>query len=393
MTPAAQTPTAPTPTAPTPTAPTPAAICQGPARDRRRWIRTLAAVSTTALAVGLSPAVAAPAGAAECAGQVALTFDDGPSHFRPQTLQVLRDRQVPATFFDIGVRVAANPQLSAFEQREGHLVLNHTYIHPRLSTLSARRVREQVLQTEAAFAAAGVTPPFKALRPPFGATNDVVRAELAALGYTSIGGSIGSTDYLPTTTAQQIVEAIVPRAVAGSVIVMHDGPIDTVAGPAVIAALPQVIDGVRAKGLCFGLVDAAGQAVPATYVSSGLPIPAATGPVPFRPIVFGGRPAGAHTVLPPDLPAFDDLEDLLDDLRAAGRLSATTSAGLQDRLDRARALAELGSETRTIGYLAQLVDRARNQIRDASARASVVASATAIIEALRVTEAQEAAAG
>lgn len=364
-----------------------------PPEARTGWARALVvAVSTALLGLGLAPALAAPAAAADCTGQVALTFDDGPSHFRPQTLQILRGRKVPATFFDIGVRVAANPQVARFEQQEGHLVLNHTYTHPRLTSLSPRRVRQQLQQTEAAFAAAGVTPPFKAVRPPFNAIDDVVRTELAALGYTSIGASVITLDFLPTYTAQQIVDAIVPVVVDGSVIVMHDGPMDTVAGPAVIAALPHVIDGIRAKGLCFGLVDAAGQPVPATYVSSGLPIPAIVNPVPFRPIVFGGVPAGAHTILPPDLPAFDDLEDLLGDLRAADRVTAFTSAGLQDRLARARALAERGSETRTIGYLSQLIARARNQIRDAAAREQVVTATTAIITSLRAAEERENAA-
>jgi hypothetical protein len=112
----------------------------------------------------------------------------------------------------------------------------------------------------------------------------------AELGYPHIGAEAGPPDFLPTTTAQQIHDALTADLADGDVLIMHDGPIDTMAGPAVLQALPLVIDTVRAQGFCFGLVDARAEVVPATYVSSGEPIPQIDRPVPFRPIVFGGSP-------------------------------------------------------------------------------------------------------
>src|SRR4051812_3220043 len=72
----------------------------------------------------------------QCRGWMALTFDAGPSYSRTRTLRTLRAARVPAPFFDVGMRVAANSQLSAFEAREGHLVLNHTWSHPHLPALT-----------------------------------------------------------------------------------------------------------------------------------------------------------------------------------------------------------------------------------------------------------------
>jgi polyhydroxybutyrate depolymerase len=89
---------------------------------------------------------------------------------------------------------------------------------------------------------------------------------------------------------------------------------------------------------------------------------------------------------------FDELETMVDELRADDRLSMTAAAALRDRLVRARALAVSGSETRTIGYLQQFVARAVNQVKgdadDLSVRAMLVADATAIIALLQ--EAEEA---
>jgi len=58
---------------------------------------------------------------------------------------------------------------------------------------------------------------------------------------------------------------------------MHDGPIDTPAGAATVAAVGQIIDRARELGYCFGMVDHAGQVVADRYVPSGLPIPQVCG--------------------------------------------------------------------------------------------------------------------
>lgn len=59
-----------------------------------------------------------------------LTFDDGPSkNITPQILDVLKQENVPATFFVLGSRVELNPDLLKREQEEGHYIANHGYSH------------------------------------------------------------------------------------------------------------------------------------------------------------------------------------------------------------------------------------------------------------------------
>ena len=70
---------------------------------------------------------------------IALTFDDGPSYYRPATLAHLRAKGVPATFFDTGMRLEANPQIVRFELAEGHTVLGHSYDHPNLGSSPRER--------------------------------------------------------------------------------------------------------------------------------------------------------------------------------------------------------------------------------------------------------------
>lgn len=57
--------------------------------------------------------------------QFMLTFDDGPdATFTPDILDVLSAEGVPATFFNIGTNVVAQPELFRRNIREGHMVVN-----------------------------------------------------------------------------------------------------------------------------------------------------------------------------------------------------------------------------------------------------------------------------
>jgi peptidoglycan/xylan/chitin deacetylase (PgdA/CDA1 family) len=223
-------------------------------------------------------------GSGDCRQWMALTFDDGPSHYRTQTLRTLRRTRVPATFFDVGMRVAANPQFAQFEAREGHLVLNHTWSHPHLPALTPAQVRRQVLRTQRVLRQAGAPMPFKLLRPPFGDVDATVDAQLTRLGYHHVNWDVVATDWDVATTSAEIRDTIVDAFRPGLVILMHDGAIDSANGPADEAALPQVIQRAKQLGYCFGQLNAVGQVVPAKLRPSRAAIPEVINPVPYLPL-------------------------------------------------------------------------------------------------------------
>lgn len=223
-----------------------------------------------------------------CDNRIALTFDDGVSSYRPALLRVLREKQVHATFFDNGVRVEANPHIAAFQAREGHLELNHTYTHVHMDQLTVSANREEVLHNERVLTAAGAPIPFKGIRPPFGGSDPVVQRTLIEMGYTYFLNRINGADWLPDKPAAAIADDIVAQLRPGVIIGMHDGPIDTPAGAATVAAVAMIIDRARALGYCFGLVSASGHVVADRYVPSAEPIPAIVNPVPYHlPLAFG----------------------------------------------------------------------------------------------------------
>ena len=225
-----------------------------------------------ALASGALPVAPQPAfytyqapGGQSTAGQkvIALTFDDGPSPFTPQVLSVLQQYRVPATFFEIGYEVAAQPQLTQLVSAAGYPVEDHTWNHPDLRTVPVGGFALQIDQTQNEIrSVTGHTP--SCLRPPYDAWNSTVLDQIAARGLTTMSYSVDPSDYtLPGTAA--IVQRVVSAAFPGAVVGLHDGGGNRAQ---TVAALPQIITDLEARGYTFVTVS--------ELIAAGRPVTAET---------------------------------------------------------------------------------------------------------------------
>ena len=88
----------------------------------------------------------------DCAetGCVALTFDDGPGRHTGRLLNILRARDVKATFFVVGEMVAAGQGAQRVRQMvaDGHELGNHSWSHRQLTALPKSRIRRQLRRTD-----------------------------------------------------------------------------------------------------------------------------------------------------------------------------------------------------------------------------------------------------
>jgi peptidoglycan/xylan/chitin deacetylase (PgdA/CDA1 family) len=181
-----------------------------------------------------------------CEGYVALTFDDGPHpETTPWLLEELETHGLRATFFVVGRQVERFPDLTRRIVDEGHELANHTYDHPDLRQLGDAAIDTQLAVTnEVVGTAAGVTPRW--FRPPFGATNDRVRARVTANGMTEVIWSIDTHDWRASVSEADVVAAANTGA-EGGVVLAHDrGKPNTPGAIAAIAA------DYEARGLCSG---------------------------------------------------------------------------------------------------------------------------------------------
>ena len=153
--------------------------------------------------------------------RIALTFDDGPvPGVTDRILDELKQRNVPATFFMIGQNVVAHTDLAHRVAAEGHEIGNHTFTHPKLTTLPDQQAILEIQQTQdAIFAATGILP--VTFRPPY---LDFRRnqAPLAhSRGMSIICGDVNSRDW-SRPGEDKIKEVILSQTKAGSIIICHD---------------------------------------------------------------------------------------------------------------------------------------------------------------------------
>lgn len=187
---------------------------------------------------------------------IALTFDDGPSEpATNQVLQILRDKNVKATFFVVGDNVQRHPDIARQIVADGNLVANHSDNHSYFMAAPPRKVVANVDAAQnAIFQATGKRPHF--YRPPFGFRTFWGGRAITKEGYFVVTWDDMTFDYWGLAP-DKVVRNIVGRARPGGIIVLHDGneakPV--AARENVVAALPQIIDQLRAEGYQFVTLD------------------------------------------------------------------------------------------------------------------------------------------
>ncbi len=192
--------------------------------DASATTATTTPAATTAAPVAAGPEVVTPhfIGAGNGFGnRIAITFDDGPTPGVTNiVLDELKKRNLRSTFFMIGQRCAAAPDLARRVRDEGHEICNHTFTHPKLNTLPDARVDwELQMAQEVIHKETDHVPVW--LRPPYGA----FRKNQAFVPLQKhLGVVLWSVD--PRDWSQpgedKIVGTILTEARPGSIILCHD---------------------------------------------------------------------------------------------------------------------------------------------------------------------------
>jgi len=152
---------------------------------------------------------------------VALTFDDGPSPWTEQILDLLGASGARATFFVCGVAIAGREDTLRRCVAEGHEVANHTHTHPELRALDRAAIRVELDAASAAIESVIGTRPVH-FRPPYFESSPDIDAVSSELGLgRPIGADAWTTDW-DQDPAEQMLAAITADLRAGSIIDLHD---------------------------------------------------------------------------------------------------------------------------------------------------------------------------
>ena len=152
---------------------------------------------------------------------VALTFDDGPDpRSTPALLRLLGRHGVEATFFVIGERAAAHPDLIQEVLEHGHTIGNHGYHHDAWAAFKgAQRVLGEITAAQKVLSDLGVTPLI--FRPPVGITYPALGKALAKLDMTAVTFSCRAWDR-GNRSITFLADRILKRVQPGDIIMLHD---------------------------------------------------------------------------------------------------------------------------------------------------------------------------
>lgn len=178
---------------------------------------------------------------AVCRGYVSLSIDDGPTRTSQELVDVLKNYQVPAIFFNTGENIEKFPRMVELERTVvGVQFGNHSYDHPDLSTLSPDLVRSQIERTKALQG-----PGVNLFRPPYGSANAMVAQVMKNTGMVEVLWTHDSKDF-SALSAEQIIDQAQGMK-DGGIVLLHDRPLTA-------QALPSIIGSYYAKGFCFGKI-------------------------------------------------------------------------------------------------------------------------------------------
>jgi peptidoglycan/xylan/chitin deacetylase (PgdA/CDA1 family) len=175
--------------------------------------------------------------------EISLTFDDGPDpEVTPRVLELLDRYQAKASFFCIGEKATAQPELVKEIARRGHSVENHSYHHHRaFAFFGISRLRREVDAAQATVAAITGRPP-AFFRAPAGFRSPLLDPVLASRGLHYVSWTRRGFDAV-SADPRRILQRLTRGLAGGDVLLMHDS------APVVLAVLPALLEQLSTRGL------------------------------------------------------------------------------------------------------------------------------------------------
>lgn len=178
---------------------------------------------------------------------VALTFDDGPSEYSNEVVNILSEKSVPATFYVIGQNIEQYPAETKYIVEKGHELGNHSFSHPRFVLKSFSFINMEIQKTNRLIRKSGYTGEIT-FRPPFGKKLFALPRYLQIYSMKTITWDVEPDTYMPGD-AGGITAYTLEHTKPGSIILLH--PFCVLRCSADREALPQIIDGLRDRGYTF----------------------------------------------------------------------------------------------------------------------------------------------
>lgn len=157
--------------------------------------------------------------------KIYLTFDAGYENgYTASILDVLKKQEVPAAFFLVGNYLQTSPDLVKRMVDEGHVVGNHTFHHPNMSSISSKEAfTKELTALETLYTEITGQEMPKFYRPPQGIYSEENLKMAHELGYTTVFWSLAYVDWYvdQQPSHEQAFDKLIPRIHPGAVVLLH----------------------------------------------------------------------------------------------------------------------------------------------------------------------------
>ncbi|MCW3082753.1 MAG: polysaccharide deacetylase family protein [Bacteroidetes bacterium] len=182
--------------------------------------------------------------------RIALTFDDGPDPvYTIRILDILKQKNVKATFFVTGYHARLFPSIIRRMHDEGHLIGNHTFTHLYLPGATTAEMLSEVQRTQNIINRYSGAASSYLFRPPYGYISDEQKHLLKNLGYRVVKWDVDPLDYdLARSTPDAIADRVLLLRGNNKMVLMHSADYsDLQSRENTVLALPRIIDELRNK--------------------------------------------------------------------------------------------------------------------------------------------------
>ena len=181
--------------------------------------------------------------------KIAISFDAAWGNDDTETLiNILKEYNVPATFFVVGAWVDKYPESVKQLSDAGHQIQNHSNTHPYMSTLPLNQMLDEINTcNDKIEKITGNRPTL--LRPPYGDYNNQLIEALASVNMHCIQWDVDSLDWKDTATPESICQRVTSKVKNGSIVLFHNDADHTP------AALPNILKCLKDEGYEFVFIE------------------------------------------------------------------------------------------------------------------------------------------
>ena len=177
--------------------------------------------------------------------QIAISFDAAWGNDDTETLiNILKEYDVPATFFVVGAWVDKYPESVKALSDAGHQIQNHSNTHPHMPQLSVSQMQDEINSCNDKIAAiTGSCPTL--FRPPYGDYDNASVKTVTDMNMYSIQWDVDSLDWKDSATPESICKRVTSKVKNGSIVLFHNDAEHTP------EALPTILKCLKDEGYEF----------------------------------------------------------------------------------------------------------------------------------------------